>query len=401
MYKIAMVTPGNLPVPAICGGAVEVLITELVEANEIAGKYKIDLYTIQEKEFEKYHYNYTNIIQVDYNKLERFVDYGLDKIFRTINRNMSYRVIDYKFAKKIEGKYDLIIIQNTMSLYRTIYKKHKDQRYVYHMHNDVDMYRNSKYCNFVGNTCEKVIAISKYIKERFERNSNVYGKTEILYNCVDFQKFSCQNIDMKQLKNKWNISNDDVVFLFSGRINSDKGVAELLRAFKRLSQKYKNVKMIIIGSAVFGTKRRNQYEEQVYQLASSLNDKVIFTGYIESEKMPFIYQLADIAVVPSMWEEPFGVVALEIMAMKKPIIVTKSGGLIEVVDSESAKIVDKEENVVNNLLQAMEEFYCMGEKRVEYGEKSYQYVKSIPAFDKENYYKNFCNIIDDILRKER
>lgn len=397
MYKIAMITPGNLPVPAINGGAVEVLITELIKTNEREGKYKIDLYTIQADGLEKYHYKYTDIIQVSYNRVERFIDYGMDKMFRTIDKNMSYRLIDYKFALKIRKKYDLIIVQNTMSLYKAIYRRHKTQKYVYHMHNDVDMYRNPKYCNFVGKTCEKVIAISKYIKERFESNSNVYGKTEVLYNCVDFQKFSCHNISVENLKNKWCISNDDVVFLFSGRINSDKGVAELLEAFKILSHKYDNLKMIIMGSAVFGSKRRNQYENRVNQLASGMKDKVIFTGYVESKKIPVIYQLADVAVVPSMWEEPFGVVALEFMAMKKPIIVTKSGGLIEVVDPKSAKIVDKTENIVNNLFQAMEEFYCMGEKRKEYGEKSYEYVRNIPAFDKENYYMNFCNIIDDIL----
>lgn len=401
MHKIAMVTPGNLPVPAINGGAVEVLITDLIEANEIDEKYKIDLYTIQTEGLEEYQYKYTNIIQVNYNKLERFVDYGLDKIFRTINRNMSYRLIDYKIAGKIVKEYDLIIIQNTMSLYKAVYNTHKKQKYVYHMHNDVDMYRNYKYCNFVGKTCERVIAISEYIKERFESNAKVYGKTEILYNCVDFQKFSCKDIDVGKLKSEWNISSDDVVFFFSGRINKDKGVTELLEAFKMLSQKYSNVKLIIIGSAVFGSKRKNQYEEQVNRLAADMKNKVVFTGYVESERIPSIYQIADVAVVPSMWEEPFGVVALEIMAMKKPIIVTRSGGLTEVVDSESAKIVDKSEKVVENLFHAMEEFYCMGEKRVEAGKKSYKYIKSIPAFDRENYYNNFCNIIDDVLRENQ
>ena len=89
--KIAMITPGYLPVPAVKGGAVEVLIEELLKGNEIENKCTIDCYTIDDENIQKRGYRNTNIKVVNIktftrikNKIHFFSFYIANKKIRRI-----------------------------------------------------------------------------------------------------------------------------------------------------------------------------------------------------------------------------------------------------------------------------------------------------------------------------
>ena len=64
MKKIAVIAPCILPVPATKGGAVEELVTCIINQNEISKQYAIDLYTIADSSYNLKDYSYTNIIQI-------------------------------------------------------------------------------------------------------------------------------------------------------------------------------------------------------------------------------------------------------------------------------------------------------------------------------------------------
>ena len=61
---------------------------------------------------------------------------------------------------------------------------------------------------------------------------------------------------------------------------------------------------------------------------------VKFTGWLDQKALGELYRTVDICVVPSVWPEPFGIVALEAMACEKPVIVSRVGGLQHIVDDE-------------------------------------------------------------------
>lgn len=77
------------------------------------------------------------------------------------------------------------------------------------------------------------------------------------------------------------------------------------------------------------------------------------------------------------------------MAMAKPIIATKSGGLTEPIDNSCAIIIEKDEKMVDDLYKAMEKMYLNPELRKEYRENGYNRCHSIKEFDKDNYFDNF------------
>jgi glycosyltransferase involved in cell wall biosynthesis len=107
--------------------------------------------------------------------------------------------------------------------------------------------------------------------------------------------------------------------------------------------------------------------------------------------MPSYLKMADIAVVPSMWEEPFGLTVVEAMAAGLPLITTRSGGIPEICEGV-ATIVDRD-NIVNNLTNAILELYNNPEKRVQMSTAS---IERSRLFDKETYAKNFFAALESI-----
>lgn len=111
---------------------------------------------------------------------------------------------------------------------------------------------------------------------------------------------------------------DDVVrFGYMGTLSENKGVGWLIEQFQRLSL---NATLTIAG------KGQLDYEAQLKAMADP--QKVRFVGY---QKPADFYRDIDVFVAPSLWAEPFGMVAVEACAFQKPVIATRMGGLPEIV----------------------------------------------------------------------
>jgi glycosyltransferase involved in cell wall biosynthesis len=88
------------------------------------------------------------------------------------------------------------------------------------------------------------------------------------------------------------------------------------------------VKIVVVGEGL----QKHEYQQLAGDLG--LSDKVFFAGHIDDWTLRALYRVADVTVMPSRFE-PFGIVALEAMAARCPLIVTASGGLNEIVDHEA------------------------------------------------------------------
>lgn len=114
------------------------------------------------------------------------------------------------------------------------------------------------------------------------------------------------------------------VVLFVGRLVREKGVHVLLEAAPTILQQCPAVKFVIVGTGPM--------ESELHQLAWRLqvNHRVEFTGFVSDERRNQLFQEAEIAVFPSLYE-PFGIVALEAMAAMTPVVVSDAGGLDDLV----------------------------------------------------------------------
>lgn len=134
-----------------------------------------------------------------------------------------------------------------------------------------------------------------------------------------------EKTDLTQFRIKFALPEEKIV-LFVGRLVYEKGVHVLVNAILKVLEKV-NAKFVIVGNGYM--------KEQLSGLVKSLGiaQKVLFTGFVDDETLRKLQICADVSVVPSLFE-PFGIVALEAMAAKSPVVVSDTGGLGEIVDHD-------------------------------------------------------------------
>ena len=114
---------------------------------------------------------------------------------------------------------------------------------------------------------------------------------------------------------------------FIQRLVYEKGIHVLINAVPKVLEKV-NAKFIIVGSGYM--------KEQLLDIVRSmkLEHKVLFMGFVDDETLLSLQKCADVSVVPSLFE-PFGIVALEAMAAKSPVVASDTGGLSEIIDHDA------------------------------------------------------------------
>jgi len=140
------------------------------------------------------------------------------------------------------------------------------------------------------------------------------------------------------LRKKWHIAPKEKIILFAGRVDEVKGVSYLIKAFREVLNSVPNCRLIIAGSGNYNT---------YLQEAKEICTKTTFTGLLEKKDLYELYQIANVGVVPSLFE-PFGLVAVELMMHSLPVIATETSGLNEVVNEACAlkiPVIRQPENV--------------------------------------------------------
>ena len=390
--KIAILTSGILPVPAVQGGAVENLIDFYLEYNDIHHLHDITIYSCKHPATKNHpslkskvnHYFYidTNSIWAKVRKRIYLNRAGGDEFY---HYSVEY-FIEQAIKQLRKHLYDLIIIENRPAFSLKLQEK-TFSKLVLHQGNDFLNTQVHQY-QYIYNSYNLIINASSYISERVRLINPNDKKCCTVLNGIDVNRFYQSN---HLSRNHFELSDDDFVIVYSGRLTKEKGILELILAIKQLEYIH-NIKLMIIGASAYGQdKYPTPFIEQLEKESEPIKEKVVFTGYIDYLQMPSYLKMADIAVVPSIWEEPFGLTVVEAMAAGLPLITTRSGGIPEICEGV-AIIVDRD-NIVNNLTNAILELYNNPEKRVQMSTAS---IERSRLFDKETYAKNFFAALESI-----
>lgn len=341
--KIAIVTRGELPIPNVKGGGVETLITALIKENEKSNNEMTVFSVYDEEAIEaSKQYKKTKFVFLPFSE-RTIMDRIRARLLRDFPRESPLSFS--KIAKIIEKeKFDKIVIEHSPWQFPFFVKKF-GKKVSLHLHNDwINNNWSGNYAKRLRkaiNDSNGVITISKFLEKRIMTLGKINSKKiNLLYNATDVQLFS-KVLDIKEkekLKKELGFSGDDIVLIYSGRLCREKGVLELINAFNK--QNSSKLKLLIVGSVSFGKTTYDEYTDSLAKIIEKNSDRIKTTGYVAYEEMYRYYAIADIQVIPSVWEEPFGLVAIEGMCQGLPIICTNSGGLPEVVDDSCSIIID-------------------------------------------------------------
>ena len=410
MKNILIVTPGGMPVPSVKGGAVQNLVELLIEENQTDIDNKITIVSPYDEKAEKVsNIKYANCnfefikIPILYEKIDllvyNFAKYILRRKhlipFRNNFKYLYFAIRTSKILKK--NNYDRVVFENNVRNFWALrlhsnVKKYRD-KYYFHIHN---IPRGNAGNKKVIKKCKKFLCVSKYLSDEIESPNNKIGptdkkKTYILKNCIDLNKFN-NNLDDKKIQDirkKYKIKKDDIVILFAGRLDAQKGVLETIQAVKQINNT--KIKLLIVGSCFYEMKVQSSFQKVLIDEAKTIEDRIIFTGYVQYEDMPYMYKIAYASVLPSLSIEAAGLTIIESMACGTPVITTNIGGIPEYTNNSCSYILDVNNKIIENIKKSILELVENPNKRNYLSKKSINHVKEYNA---KKYYVNFLKSID-------
>lgn len=198
--------------------------------------------------------------------------------------------------------------------------------------------------DYILDNVEAVFCVSEFIKTKFL--SGIYKnkhKVHVLYNGVERL--------IKKFPKKFN------EILYVGRLVQEKGVDLFVKSISEIAHNYVGWKFIICGSTKLGAHNKNSYfAKKISQDFDKIGNQTVFKGFVDSSEVQKLMKRASILVVPSVWDEPFGLVVAEGMSNGAALITSNVGAIPEIVGKngiiinniDSIKLKNSIEYLINN-----------------------------------------------------
>lgn len=185
-------------------------------------------------------------------------------------------------------------------------------------------FRNAATRHYINTYTAQVISVSESLKVGLENNGIQHVRA--IYNGIAPEQCQVSAEDVAAFRRQHSLDGKSVI-LFAGRANASKGLDVLIRALAAITTQQPQVQILILSG-------QNAYTDYVRALAGELGvlSRLIFPGWLTGAQLKSAYAACDVCVAPSIQFEPFGLVILEAMAVKKPVIGSSLGGIPEIID---------------------------------------------------------------------
>lgn len=303
-------------------------------------------------------------------------------------KNILNFIKEYFVAIKIlnklhkEHKFDLVYSHTLASLIGMFFAKKNKVKHLWHVQEIIAKPKliNCIFKKILSSNYTDFVAYDSIETMNFwATNSKLKVKSDFVWNSLDLKSIPLTESSTIQNVRRtfFDASENEIVIGLIGRINSWKGQMLLLEAFNKLEDK-KKLKLVFVGSAppnqeFFETNLISKIKE--YQLEK----KAIIIPF--KENIWDFWNSIDIAVVPSTEPEPFGMVAIEAMNCKKPVVAANHGGLKEIVVNNTTGLLFEPKNS-DDLKLKLQTLILSGELRDSLGNKGQERVKEHFTIDK-------------------
>lgn len=278
------------------------------------------------------------------------------------NGNVCEKCIGGKYNNCIENKC------NKGSMLKSVIGAHEGEFYRKH--------------NIYKDMVNYIVTPSKFYKMQFIKDGYDEKKVTAIHNFI--------NVDEYNLETK-----NENYALYSGRLSKEKGIINLVEAFKKLLEDKEinnidNIKLYIAGDGPC------KEEIEKYINNNNLKDKMILLGYLKQDDLKEYTRKASFIVVPSIWYENCPYSVLETQAIGKAIIGANIGGIPELVQNEKNGFIYKYDDV-NELKEKMKKLFNDKELANEFGKNAKKFARE--EYDKNKYYEKIINIYKNSVIK--
>jgi len=319
---VALVSTERLPVPPIRGGAIQVYIDGVVP--RLAREVRVRVYTTADPELPAVE----TVGGVTYRRLER---HGY---LEAVARDLAGQTVD------------LVHVFNRPRSVLTLAEVAPRAAFGLNLHNA--MFHPDKISDPDGSRVVRrvsfIATVSRYIADTVaQRFPEARPKLRPVYSGADPGRIRPRwHPGMEEVRRRARADyglGEGPVVMFIGRLSEKKGVHLLLQAMQQVVCEEPRAQLLVAGSKNFASYRIDDYVAECYRLAAAIDAQVHLTQWVPPGQVPRLYAAADLVVCPSIWEEPLARVVYEAMATGLPVVVSRRGGLPEVVEDGGTGLV--------------------------------------------------------------
>jgi glycosyltransferase involved in cell wall biosynthesis len=240
----------------------------------------------------------------------------------------------------------------------------------------------------------RILCMSQEVAKQFAHP--IHKKIEVVYDGISMDEFvPVTPLRVSQFREKYGFNPEKLTVGVVGRIKfKRKGQEILVEAAAKLRDEFPNVQYACIGSPFPGNE---EHLENLLNLIEKLGleDRMIYTGDVED--IQTAYAALDILVLTSVQPEPFGMVLIEAMAMGKPVVGTKIGGPLEIIDDGISGFLVEPGNP-DDLALALKKLMSDPDLRRKMGQNAR--ARYLKYFEFSKYYRDIQNQYNQVLTKQ-
>ncbi|SKC12574.1 UDP-N-acetylglucosamine:(glucosyl)LPS alpha-1,2-N-acetylglucosaminyltransferase [Kosakonia radicincitans] len=260
---------------------------------------------------------------------------GIGRVYKRIFQKwtrwdpLSYAWRLARRASRQRAERQTLIVHNSIHLYTAVARYYPEQDMILHMHNMQNTDNLS--------AAVKIITPSQFLA-RWYQEKVPGADIKVVPNGIDVDLYASGD---RWSREQFGLTEADTVILYAGRLSPEKGPLELMQAVHQLNRSGQQLKLVVIGDPKANNSGpRAKYQKEIREMAQIMGSNCILVGSVAPADMHKVYTLGNLTVVPSRFEEPFCMVALESMASGTPVLVSPRGGISEfVIDGKTGFIL--------------------------------------------------------------
>lgn len=330
--------------------------------------------------------------------------YGGNVIKRMINsirRNKAYRTTLKENIKNIisfirEQSIDTVIIHNggyvgddlcNQVLAAAYQCKDQTKKRIYILHSDMDKnflskLRFKKYDETISKEATEIVTVSEFTRNRIQSSSYIKQKIQVIYNGINVKN----SLSVEEKKRRMPLDRKNKILMI-GNFLENKGQIKFIEVAAKICRENQNYQFVIVGNVY-----DEEYYKKCYDLVKKYELEEYFNIYTGINNASEYIELFDIMVVPSLYDESFGLISVEAMASGVPVVAFACGGIPEVVKNDEDGFVVPIGDV-DSMADKIKELTINPEKRKSISEMCKQHYKE--KFSVEAMMERYINLIEN------